>query len=124
MSNPASGVVPQSYIVRRASLLDYWEIRVLPGTAGNDTFIIEVVGGVEYTRATADTDWTVSGLDYISIDLNGATISVSAMKQGASVWSPCCSWNSALTGISSGATAIAYYGLSTNWMGNFQAVAR
>lgn len=92
---PASGAVPRSLICRYTDLSNYWEIRVLPGTAGNDTFIIEHNIGVMTTRATADVDWTVNSTDQIRVTMNGSTITVYAKKAGASGWTQACSYASA-----------------------------
>ena len=107
---PASGVVPRSIICRYTDELNYWEIRLHPNTAGNDCHIIEVVNGVETTRASADVDWTVNAVDEVKVTLSGSTITVYHRKSGAATWTQACTYASATTGQTSAEHGLLVWG--------------
>jgi hypothetical protein len=106
----APDVVPFDIIVRGADALNYWAVRVMPNTAGNDTEIIEVVAGVETVRAAADVDWTAGGTDYVLLDVRGPALTVYAMKQGASVWTAAASYATMATQLTSTGIGVQYFG--------------
>ncbi len=96
--SPAAAVTPFGFICRYTDTLNYWEIRVLPNTAGNDLQIIQVTAGVETVRAEADIDWTAGDTDELSVTAQGSTISTAHKKSGAGVWTAGPSYASATQG--------------------------
>ena len=99
MPIPAAGVVPFSAIVRYVDDLNFWEVRVTPGTAGTDLELIEVVAGVPTVRASADVDWTNGSTDQMRVVARGASIGIEAKKSGAGSWSDMCDYGSCATGL-------------------------
>ena len=99
---PAAAVTPRSVMVRYTDPLNYWEVRVVPNTAGNDLAIYQVTAGVETSRGVpVDVDWTASGTDQLRVRALGATISTQYKKTGVGVWADGPSYNAAAQGISS-----------------------
>jgi len=123
LNMPALGVVPRGLVVRYTDPLNYWEVRIKPGTAGDDTDIVEVVAGVETVRATADIDWSTSAIDRIKITLRGAAITVEAMKSGASAFTAASSYATMATGLTQSRIGYMAYGLpSTGETYSFEVV--
>ena len=91
----APSVVPWSAIVRYLDASNYWEVRTAPNTDGNDLELVEVVAGVETTRAAADVDWTAGETDELRITARGTTIGVEHRKHGETVWTAGLSYASA-----------------------------
>lgn len=119
MPMPATGAIPRSIICRYTDLLNYWEIRFLPNTAGNDTFIIEHAAGVMTTRATADVDWTASGTDRVFVTLADSAISVDYQKQGGD-WTAGCYYASAASNQTITAHGIGGYNVGADICSYFQ----
>jgi lysophospholipase L1-like esterase len=70
---PASGTTSGGLTLRYTDADNYWYIKITPGTAGNDFFLIERNAGTETTRANADIDW-VAGKQYqIEVSVRGST---------------------------------------------------
>jgi len=99
MPMPAAGTTPRSLLFRVTDALNYWEVRVLPNTAGTDTLIVEHVAGVMTTRASADVDWTASQTDEIMVTVSGTAIAVYHRKFGAGVWTAACNYVTMATGL-------------------------
>lgn len=91
----APSIVPWSALVRYLDASNYWEVRTKPNTAGNDLELVEVVAGVETTRAAADVDWTAEQTDELRITARGTTIGVEHRKHGEAVWTAGLSYASA-----------------------------
>ena len=119
LPQPATGVVPFGAIVRYTDPLNYWEVRVLPNTAGTDTQIIEVVAGTETVRASATTAWTAGQTDQMRITLSGTSITVEVKKYGASSWTTATSWATMATGGISSQNGIMLYDTAVNRLDNF-----
>lgn len=109
VAGDATDYVPFGYICRYTDSLNYWEVRVLPNTAGNDLQIIQVTAGVETTRAEADVDWTSDDTDELRVRCAGATISTEYRKSGASGWTAGPSYASATQGQTSPQLGVMLY---------------
>lgn len=118
--SPASGVVPFGYICRYTDSLNYWEVRVLPNTAGNDLQIIQVTAGVETTRAEADVDWTSDDTDELMVDCRGSTIATYHRKSGAGTWTAGPSYASATQGQTSPDVGVMLYEASVGRLSGFE----
>lgn len=118
--NPGSGVVPFGAIVRYTDALNFWEIRQVPNTAGNDTYIVEVVDSVETIRASADVDWTASGTDQMKVILNGSLCTVYHKKSGAGEWTEACNYTMT-TGLTSPSHGVIFYDTNVGRLTNFEA---
>jgi hypothetical protein len=118
--SPASGVVPFGYVCRYTDSLNYWEVRVLPNTAGNDLQIIQVTAGVETTRAEADVDWTSDDTDELMVDCRGSTISTAYRKAGAGVWTAGPSYASATQGQTSPDVGVMLYEAGVGRLSGFE----
>ena len=110
----APSVVPFSAIFRYTDILNYWEVRTAPNTAGTDLEIIEVVAGVATVRATADVDWTAGQTDQMRVKVLGASIAVEVNKFGAGAFSAACSYATMATGLTATAHGLAFYGTGLN----------
>ena len=109
VAGDATDYVPFGYVCRYTDALNYWEVRVLPNTAGNDLQIIQVTAGVETTRAEADVDWTSDDTDELEVTCAGSTISTAYRKSGASVWTAGPSYASATQGQTSPDVGVMLY---------------
>lgn len=95
----APSVVPAMMYFRATDWANKWEIWITPNTAGTDFSLIERVGGVATTRASADIDWTPGATDLIYPQFLGPTIRVYVMKAGATAWSLVLEYLGATTGL-------------------------
>lgn len=96
--SPAAGVVPCSVVLRYSDALNYWEVRLLPNTAGNDLQIVQVTAGVETVRAEEDVDWTSNDIDQLRVVAEGAVIGLEHRKAGEGSWTDSASWSAATQG--------------------------
>ncbi len=119
---PATNTTPRSLAFRVVDALNYWEVRVLPNTAGTDTYIIEHVAGVQTTRASADVDWTASATDEIQVVLSGDDITVNHKKSGAGSWTLACSYLTMASGLAADKHGVLLYATGadqyTYWQAN------
>ena len=118
--SPATAVTPFGYICHYTDALNYWEVRVLPNTAGNDLQIIQVTAGVETTRAEADVDWTTDDTDELMVDCRGATIATYHRKSGAAVWTAGPSYASATQGQTSPNVGVMLYETGVGRLSGFE----
>ena len=118
--SPASGVVPFGYVCRYTDSLNYWELRVLPNTAGNDLQIIQVTDGAETTRAEADVDWTSDDTDELMVDCRGSTIATYHRKSGAGTWTAGPSYASATQGQTSPDVGVMLYEAGVGRLSGFE----
>lgn len=118
--SPAALTTPFGFICRYTTPLDYWEVRVLPNTAGNDLQIIQVTAGVETVRAEADIDWTAGDTDELSVTAQGSTISTAHKKSGAGVWTAGPSYASATQGATSPQIGVMLYEAGVNRLARFE----
>jgi hypothetical protein len=118
--SPAAAVTPFGYLCRYTDALNYWEVRVLPNTAGNDLQIIQVTAGAETTRAQADIDWTSDDTDELEVTCSGSTISTAYRKSGASVWTAGPSYGSATQGQTSPDVGLMLYEASVGRVSSFE----
>lgn len=118
--SPAAAVTPFGYLCRYTDALNYWEVRVLPNTAGNDLQIIQVTDGAETTRAEADIDWTSDDTDEIEVTCSDSTISTAYRKSGASVWTAGPSYASATQGQTSPDVGLMLYEASVGRVSSFE----
>ena len=123
MPMPATGDAPRSLLFRVTDTLNYWEVRILPNTAGNDTFIVEHVAGVMTTRASADVDWTAGQTDEIQVTVSGTSIAVAHKKFGAGTWTNACSYATMGTGLSADKHGILIYQTAVNQFSYWSAEA-
>lgn len=116
LTMPAAAVTPFGLLLRcptlsgRLDWLNGWEVRLLPNTAGNDCQIVELVAGVETVRAEADVDWTSAGADRIKVTTRGSTLTVYAMKAGASTWTQVAQYASMTTQLNAPWAGLMGYG--------------
>ena len=122
--SPAAGVVPWGWMFRRTDNLNYWELRVLPNTAGNDLQIIQVTAGVETVRAEADIDWTSNGVDEIELSVIGTNITTAHKKSGAAVWTAGPSYGTATQGQTERGMGPLFYGTGQNRLDAMEVVGR
>ncbi len=120
--SPAAGVVPFGYLCRYTDSLNYWEVRVLPNTAGNDLQIIQVTAGVGTTRAEADIDWTSNDTDELEVTCSGSTISTAHRKSGAGTWTAGPSYASATQGQTSPQLGVMLYETGVGRVSAFKVV--
>lgn len=92
---PAAGTTPRGFVYRWTDALNYWELRILPNTAGTDAYLLERNAGAYTTRASADVDWTAGGNDEVMVSLAGNTITVWVRKSGAAGWTQTLQYTSA-----------------------------
>lgn len=116
--SPASAVTPFGFICRYTDSLNYWEVRILPNTAGNDLQIVQVTAGVGTVRAEADIDWTAGETDYIKITAKAGTISADHMKHGESSYSTGTSYASATQGQTSAQLGVMFYATGVSRLGS------
>ena len=100
VSPAAPSVVPAGWMFRYTDALNYWELRVLPNTDGNDMQIVQVTAGEETVRAEADVDWTAEGTDEVELIVRGSSITTRYRKAGG-VWTSGPSYSSATQGAQS-----------------------
>ncbi len=112
ISPAAPSVVPAGWMFRYTSPLDYWELRLLPNTDGNDLQIVQVTAGAETVRAEADVDWTDAGTDEIELIVRGSSITTRYRKAGG-VWTSGPSYSSATQGAQSPYMGPLVYGTTT-----------
>ena len=113
---PAAGVVtPAGWMFRYTSALNYWELRVVPNTAGNDLQIVQVTAGVETMRAEADVDWTADQNDEVLLTVRGADIATAYRKYGSSVWTAGPGYAAATQGIGSPWAGPLQYDTARRW---------
>jgi hypothetical protein len=122
--SPAAGVVPFGWLFRRTNDLNYWELRVLPNTAGNDLQIIQVTAGVETVRAEADIDWTTNAVDEIELSVIGQNITTAHRKSGAAVWTAGPSYATATQGQTQRGMGPLFYGVDQNRLDAMEVVGR
>ena len=122
--SPAAGVVPFSKMVRYTDPLNYWEVRVLPNTAGDDLTIWQITNGVETPRAAADVDWTSNGLDQLRVVAEGAVIGTEHKKAGAGSWTTGPSWSAATQGQGAPGVGVMFWGTGTGRLAAMEVVAR
>ncbi len=109
ISPAAPSVVPAGWMFRYTDALNYWELRVLPNTGGNDMQIVQVTAGAETVRAEADVDWTAEGTDEVELIARGSTITTRYRKAGG-VWTAGPSYASATQGGAASAMGPMLYG--------------
>lgn len=114
ISPAAPSVVPFGWRFRATDLLNYWELRVLPNTAGNDMQIIQVTAGVETVWAESDIDWTTAATDQIELTANGQDITTRHKKSGAADWTAGPSYASATQGQTNIMQGPMFYGTTVN----------
>lgn len=112
ISPAAPSVVPAGWMFRYTNALNYWELRLLPNTAGNDLQIVQVTAGVDTVRAEADVDWTAGGSDEVELIVRGSTITTRYRKAGG-VWTAGPSYASATQGAQARAMGPLVYGATT-----------
>jgi hypothetical protein len=112
ISPAAPSVVPAGWMFRYTDALNYWELRVLPNTAGNDMQIVQVTAGEETVRAEADVDWTAEGTDEVELIVRGSSITTRYRKAGG-VWTTGPSYASATQGAQSPYMGPLVYGTTT-----------
>lgn len=112
ISPAAPSVVPAGWMFRYTDALNYWELRVLPNTDGNDMQIVQVTAGEETVRAEADVDWTAEGTDEVELIVRGSSITTRYRKAGG-VWTAGPSYASATQGAQSPWMGPLVYGTTT-----------
>lgn len=112
ISPAAPSVVPAGWMFRYTGPLDYWELRLLPNTDGNDMQIVQVTAGAETVRAEADVDWTAEGTDEVELIVRGSSITTRYRKAGG-VWTAGPSYASATQGAQARAMGPLVYGTTT-----------
>jgi hypothetical protein len=112
ISPAAPSVVPAGWMFRYTDALNYWELRLLPNTSGNDMQIVQVTAGAETVRAEADVDWTAEGTDEIELIVRGSSITTRYRKAGG-VWTSGPSYSSATQGARSPWMGPLVYGTTT-----------
>jgi hypothetical protein len=112
ISPAAPSVVPAGWMFRYTDLLNYWELRLLPNTDGNDMQIVQVTAGEETVRAEADVDWTAEGTDEVELIVRGSSITTRYKKAGG-VWTAGPSYASATQGAQSPWMGPLVYGTTT-----------
>lgn len=70
---PAAGTTSGGLVVRYTDTDNYWYIKITPGTAGDDFFLIERNAGVETPRGSADVDWVAGNTYYINVVCSGTS---------------------------------------------------
>jgi hypothetical protein len=109
VSPAAPSVVPAGWMFRYTDALNYWELRLLPNTDGNDLQLVQVTAGEETVRAEADVDWTAEGTDEIELTVRGSSITTRYRKAGG-VWATGPSYASATQGAQARAMGPMLYG--------------
>ena len=122
--SPAAGVVPFSKVIRYENPLNYWEVRVLPNTAGDDLQIMQVTAGVGTPRAAADVDWTSNGLDQLRVVAEGSVIGTEHKKSGAGSWTDGASWATATQGQGAPGIGPMFWGTGVGRLDTLEVVAR
>lgn len=116
--SPQNYPTPFGFVCRYTDASNYWEVRVLPNTAGNDLQIVQVTAGAGTVRAEADIDWTAGETDYIKITAKGGTISADHMKHGESSYSTGTSYASATQGQTSAQLGVMFYDTGASRLGS------
>jgi len=112
ISPAAPSVVPAGWMFRYTDALNYWELRLLPNTDGNDLQLVQVTAGAETVRAEADVGWTAEGTDEIELTVRGSNITTRYKKAGG-VWTAGPSYASATQGAQSPYMGPMLYGTTT-----------
>lgn len=112
ISPAAPSVVPAGWMFRYTDALNYWELRLLPNTDGNDMQIVQVTAGEETVRAEADVGWTAEGTDEIELIVHGPSITTRYRKAGV-VWTIGPSYASATQGAQAPYMGPMLYGTTT-----------